>query len=395
MIDMLSPEFKANPHPVYARLREEDPVHLVQLPDGPVWLITRYDDVQTVLKDPRFIKDWYKLVSPEKLAKLDVVEHFFNRHLLHMDPPDHTRMRALVHKDFTPRLVDALRPRIQQIADTLLDAVQDKGEMDLIDDYAFPLPITVIAEMLGVPVEDQDKFRRWSDRAILPITSDEGWQTLLSEMGEFMSYLGAMFAQRRQDPRSDLISALVQAEDEGSMLSEGELYSMVFLLLIAGHETTVNLIGNGTLALLQHPDQLAKLRADPTLIKPAVEELLRYNGPVETSTTRWAIEDVEIGGKRIMKRDMVLVVLTSANRDSQHFANPTALDITREDNKHLAFGSGIHYCLGAPLARLEGQIGLLTLVQRFPNLKLNTAPEDLRWRPGTLLRGLHTLPLSF
>jgi cytochrome P450 len=319
-----------------------------------------------------------------------------SQNMLDTDPPDHERLRALVSKAFTPRLIERLRPRVQAISDGLLDAVQDRGEMDLIDDYAFPLPITVIAELLGVPAEDRNNFREWSDAAVSGNASQEYMeQILIPHMQAFTDYLRALFEEKRSNPKDDLVSALVRAEEAGDRLSEDELLGMVFLLLVAGHETTVNLIGNGVLALLQHPDQLRKLKEDPSLIKPAVEELLRYDGPVETSTERFAREDVEIGDQVIPRGEMVLVVLAAADHDPERFSDPDELDITRTDNRHLAFGKGIHHCLGAPLARMEGQIAISTLLRRMPNLRLEGSPESLSWRPGMILRGLRGLPVAF
>jgi cytochrome P450 len=268
--------------------------------------------------------------------------------------------------------------------------------MDLIDDYAFPLPITVIAELLGVPAEDRDSFREWSDAAVSGNTTQEHLdKVLIPHMQAFTDYLHALFEEKRKNPKDDLVSALLRAEEAGDKLSEDELLGMVFLLLVAGHETTVNLIGNGVLALLQHPDQLQKLKDDPSLIKPAVEELLRYDGPVETSTERFAREDVRIGETVIPRGEMVLVVLAAADHDPERFADPDELDITRVDNRHLAFGKGIHHCLGAPLARMEGQIAISTLLARMPDLRLKGSPESLSWRPGLTLRGLRGLPLEF
>ena len=399
-VDLFDPAFKADPYPTYARLRSSAPVYRAALPDGRgVWLITRYEDVLAVLKDQRFVKDWRGALTPEQLAQVPPIPEVMkplSQNMLDTDPPDHERLRALVSKAFTPRLIERLRPRVQAISDGLLDAVQDRGEMDLIDDYAFPLPITVIAELLGVPAEDRNNFREWSDAAVSGNASQEYMEEILiPHMQDFTDYLRALFEEKRANPGDDLVSALVRAEEAGDRLSEDELLGMVFLLLVAGHETTVNLIGNGVLALLQHPDQLRKLKEDPSLIKPAVEELLRYDGPVETSTERFAREDVEIGGQVIPRGEMVLVVLAAADHDPEHFSDPDELDITRTDNRHLAFGKGIHHCLGAPLARMEGQIAISTLLRRMPNLRLEGSPESLSWRPGMILRGLRGLPVEF
>jgi cytochrome P450 len=399
-VDLFSPDFKANPYPAYAHLRSTAPIHRVTLPDGrALWLVTRYEDVAAVFKDKRFVKDWRNAVTPEQLAQIPPIPEVMkplSRNMLDTDPPDHERLRALVSKAFSPRLIELMRPRVQAIADSLLDAVEDKGEMDLIDDYAFPLPITVIAELLGVPVEDRNKFREWSDAAVSgDATQEYVEKILIPHMQAFTDYLRALFEEKRKNPRDDLISALVRAEEAGDKLSEDELLAMVFLLLIAGHETTVNLIGNGMLALLQHPDELQRLKDDPSLTKPAIEELLRYDGPVETSTERFAREDVAIGGTVIPRGEMVMVVIASADHDPERFPDPEALDITRQDNKHLAFGKGIHFCLGAPLARMEGQIAINTLLRRMPDMRLKDSPESLTWRPGLVLRGLKGLPIEF
>ena len=399
-VDLFDPAFKADPYPTYARLRSSAPVYRAALPDGRgVWLITRYEDVLAVLKDKRFVKDWRGALTPEQLAQVPPIPEVMkplSQNMLDTDPPDHERLRALVSKAFTPRLIERLRPRVQAISDGLLDAVQYRGEMDLIDDYAFPLPITVIAELLGVPAEDRNNFREWSDAAVSGNASQEYMEEILiPHMQAYTENLRTLFEEKRANPGDDLVSALVRAEEAGDRLSEDELLGMVFLLLVAGHETTVNLIGNGVLALLQHPDQLRKLKEDPSLIKPAIEELLRYDGPVETSTERFAREDVEIGGQVIPRGEMVLVVLAAADHDPERFSDPDELDITRTDNRHLAFGKGIHHCLGAPLARMEGQIAISTLLRRMPNLRLEGSPETLSWRPGMILRGLRGLPVEF
>jgi cytochrome P450 len=399
-VNMFDAAFKADPYPTYSELRSTAPVHRTTLPDGRgVWLVTRYEDVLAIFKDERFVKDWRKVMTPEQLAQIPPIPEVMkplSQNMLDTDPPDHERLRALVSKAFTPRLIERLRPRVQAISDSLLDAVEDRGEMDLIDDYAFPLPITVIAELLGVPSEDRNEFREWSDAAVSGNATKEYLEeVLIPHMQAFTDYLHALFKEKRKHPREDLISALVRAEEAGERLNEDELLGMVFLLLVAGHETTVNLIGNGVLALLRHPEQLEKLRNDPSLIKPAIEELLRYDGPVETSTERFAREDVAIGGKVIPKGEMVLVVIAAADRDPERFHDPDVLDITRADNKHLAFGKGIHHCLGAPLARMEGQIAIGTLLRRMPNLRLKVLPEALAWRSGMVLRGLRSLPVEF
>jgi cytochrome P450 PksS len=297
-------------------------------------------------------------------------------------------------KAFSPRLIEQMRGRIEMLTNDLLDAVQGRGRMDLIRDYALPLPTTVIAELLGVPVKDRHAFHRGTNAIVSAGSSSRAMLMALPSAWWLIRYIRMLVRKRRADPRDDLVSALARAEDAGDMLSEDELMAMVFLLLAAGHETTVNLIGNGTLALLEHPDQMAKLRNDPALIKPAVEELLRYTSPVEMATERYAREDVTMAGVTIPRGEMVFAVIASANRDERQFADPDTLDVTREPNKHLAFGLGPHFCLGAPLARLEGQIAINTLLRRVPELRLTAAPDVPRWRRGLLFRGLESLPVA-
>lgn len=393
-VDLASPAFKANAHPFYARLRAEAPVSRITLPGNQTaWLITRYDDVAMALKDDRFSKDQSK-----QSARQPWVPDLFKplaRNMLDLDAPDHTRLRALVHKAFTPRLIERMRERIQALTDGLLDSVEARGSMELIRDYALPIPTTIIAEMLGVPAKDRHRFHRWS--AAIVSSNPSGWRMLKAIPGVFalLKYIRKLVKVRRASPKEDLVSALVQAEEAGDSLSEDELLAMVFLLLIAGHETTVNLIGNGTLALLEHPSEMQRLRNDPALIKPAVEELLRYGSPLETATERYAREDITLAGVTIPRGELVYAVIASANRDERQFANPDSLDITRDPNKHLSFGFGVHFCLGAPLARLEGQIAMQTLLSRLSNLRLAVPPERLRWRRGRVLRGLQALPVDF
>jgi cytochrome P450 len=313
--------------------------------------------------------------------------------MLDVDPPDHTRLRALVSKAFTPRLIEQLRPRIESLTNGLVDNVEHAGCMDLIRDFALPLPATVIAEMLGVPAADRHRFHGWSN-ALIQAASTWGMVRAIPNALAFTRYIRRIVERRKRDPQDDLISALVQAEEAGDRLSGDELVAMVFLLLVAGHETTVNLIGNAALALLKHPEQLEKLRSDPALLPSAIEELLRYSSPVELATERYAREDAMIAGVPIPRGEVVFAVIASANRDERQFTAPDTLDLAREPNKHLSFGLGPHYCLGAPLARLEGQIAISTLFSRLPNLRLATSRDSLRWRAGLILRGLQSLPLS-
>jgi cytochrome P450 PksS len=316
------------------------------------------------------------------------------RNMLDLDSPDHTRLRGLVHKAFTPRLIEQMRDQIQALTNELLDRAEPNGGMDLIADFALPLPLTMIARILGVPAEDNHKFHRWSQTVISGGTNRNLF-VLIPTVMSFMGYLKKLIKERRAHPKDDLVTALVQAKDGSDQLSEGEIQAMIFLLLVAGYETTVNLIGSGSLALLEHPDQLAKLRSEPALIKTTIEELLRFVCPVEMATERYAREDITIAETTIPRGELILAVIGSANRDTNYFDDPDSLDITRKNNRHLAFGHGAHFCLGSPLARLEGQIAISTLVQRMPNLRLSMAPDQLRWRGTFILRGLEALPVSF
>ena len=399
--DLAGARFKANPYPFYARLRVEAPVWPTTLPDKrKAWLVTRYEDAVRVLKDDAFAKDKLNAMDREQRAKTPWVPGFLKpleRNMLDLDDPDHARLRSLVGKAFTPRLIERLRGRVESLSEELLDAMERKGTRrggtELVADYALPLPATVIAELLGVPAEDHPKFHRWSNR-LVSVSSGRDMLRALPAALSFVRYLRKLVERRRADPQDDLISALIRAEEAGDKLSEDELLAMTFLLLVAGHETTVNLISGGTLALLEHPEQAEALRCDPSLVKPAVEELLRYTSPVEMATERYAREDVEIAGTTIPRGELVLAVLGSANRDERHFECPDVLDLARDPNRHLAFGrGGVHHCLGAPLARMEGQVAISAFPRRFPKARLAVTPETLRWRRGLFLRGLQRLPL--
>ena len=399
-VDVTGAQFKANPFPFYAQLRAEAPVFpvVIRMPvKRRAWLVTRYDDVLDVLKDARFVKNPRNALSPEQLKKTLWVPSIFRaleRNMLDLDSPDHTRLRALVHRAFTPRLVEQMRDQIQTLTGELLDSVEPEGRMDLIADFALPLPLTMIGRILGVPPEDNQRFHRWT-KTFLAASTNMNFFVLIPTIMRFMHYLKKLIRERRIHPQDDLITALIRARDGSDQLSEDEVLAMIFLLLVAGHETTVNLIGSGTLALLEHPGQLERLRNQPDIIKPAIEELLRFVCPVEMATERYTREDVTIAGTTIPRGELVLAVIGSANRDAKHFADPDCLDLTRESNRHLAFGHGAHFCLGASLARLEGQIALGTLVQRMPDLRLNTMPDQIRWRGGFVVRGLEALPVSF
>lgn len=379
--DIVSQEAKRNPHVFYTQLRSAEPLSSVEGLNA--WLTTTYEDALFVLRDPRFIKDGRKVGAREQ-DEIGPIEN-----MLMADPPDHERLRRLVSQAFTPRVIEHLRPRIQHLTDELLDAVQDRGTMDLILDFAYLLPITVISEMLGIPETDRARFRTWSQALLGKPERD------MAAAKAFRNYVETFLAEKRVHPGDDLTSRLIQVRENGDQLRENELVSTIFLLIVAGHETTVNLLGNGTLALLQHPDQLSLLRADPSLLPTAVEELLRYTSPVSLSSARWANEDIPLHGKVIRKGEQVFAALIAANADEHHFSDPTVLDITRQENQHLAFGKGIHFCLGAPLARLEGQIAFGTLLRRLPDLRLAVEPEQLVWNTSLLMRGLTRLPVAF
>lgn len=394
-IDFLNEDFIRKPFPIYKEIHEKDPVYRFLMPNGHrAWIITKYKDAVEILNDSRFVTN-YPGNSEASEAKLPPHQEIISRNLLSVNPSDHRRLRRLVQKAFTPRMVERLRGRIEEIANQLLDRVQHKGEMNLIDDFAFPLPIIVICEMLGIPIEDQDKFREWSDVIMEGVNNPNFSQQSEQVMIEFVDYLKELIGKRRNNLQQDLISDLISVEDEGDVLTEHELYALIFVLIIAGHETTVNLIGNGVLALLEHPDQKEMLKSQPELIHSAIEEILRYNGPAEVSKIRFATEDIEFRGKHIHKGDMLFVALSSANRDSEQFINPDTLDITRGANNHIAFGKGVHYCVGAPLARLEGEIAINTLLRRMPEIRLKTDQSLIEWRAGMIIRGVKEIPLFF
>ncbi|SDG65501.1 Cytochrome P450 [Lentzea fradiae] len=383
----LSGDLLKDPHEVYARLRERGPVHWVRLPDGQeMWLVVGYEVARAALADARLSKDLTKIGA----SSFD--QEFLGPHLLVSDPPQHTRLRRLVSKEFTPRRVEAMADGVRRQVAVLLDDVQAAGRADLVEDFAFPLSIGVICELLGVPAMDRESFRSWSNAINAPI----GLAAKVDAFGQLKEYLGELVAAKRAEPGDDLLSALIRTTDEDSdRLTGAELRSMAYLLLSAGHETTVNLISNAVLTLIRHPDQLAALLADLSLVDGAVEEVLRFEGPIESATFRFALERMEIGGVTIETGDPVLVVLAAANRDETRFSAPERFVVRRDGGGHLGFGHGVHYCLGAPLARMEGRIAIRALLERFPSITLDVPFDELSWLPGTLLRGVRSLPVCW
>lgn len=398
-IDLMAPELRVDPYPTYRRLRRESAVFRSYIPlFGAVHLLTRHADVTAMFGDPRFVNDprnargarshldrWW---APRLLRS-------FQRNMAGCDEPDHRRLRAIVHKAFTPRRVETLRGSVDRTVGALLDAMADRPTVDLMTGLAIPLPLTIISEMMGVPEAERLAFHRRMTGLVDSIAA--GKLGLLRKFPDAVMLLRCfrrLLRLRRERPGEDLLTALVQAEEQGDRLSEDELIAMVFLLLLAGHDTTVNLLGTGVLALLQNPDQLQRLRDEPALIGPAVEELLRFTSPVAQSEARYAREDIEVGGHVIPRGAVVLPLLASANRDEAAFDRADELDLTRQPNRHVAFGLGAHHCLGANLARMEARTALLALVQRFPRMRLAVPVEQLRWSATIGLHGLVALPLA-
>jgi len=393
----LDRRYYGDPYPLYRRLREKDPLHRSRLLGG--YVLTRHADVSAVLRDGRFVAETRKHPNYEKMRKrmmksgVMTEAEFESRSMLTSDPPDHTRLRSLVTKAFTPRTIEALRPRIEEIVEQCLDAAGRNGTMDIIADLAYPLPVTVIGEMLGVPAEDREQFKRWSDEAVrvLGPASAADMRRAVAAQRQLRGYFEKIAEERRREPHEDLLSALVAVEEQGDKLTTDELHEMCLLLLVAGHETTTNLIGNGMLALLRHREQYAALRDDASLAGSAVEELLRYDSPVQ-ATSRFAAEDFEFAGRELKCGTQMGLFLGAANRDPEVFPEPNRLDIARADNHHLSFSHGIHYCLGAPLARIEGQLAITALAQRFPDMRVAT--HQLEWRDNLILHGLKSLPVT-
>jgi cytochrome P450 len=397
---LVSPAFYQNPYPFYEQLRAEAPVVYSEALGG--WLLTRYDDVLATLHDPRrFSSQGRMLAALERLpngsrAHFKLFEDHFSIGLISSDPPNHTRLRGLVNKAFTPRAIEQLRPRIQQLVDEMLDAVEPSGRLDIVRDLAYPLPAIVIAEMLGAPPEAREDFKVWSDGILAfqgtGVVTPEVLAYAQQHLQTMRAFLMELLVERRQRPQDDLLSRLAAAEMEGDRLTEAELLTTCVTLLTAGHETTTNLIANGLYTLLCHPEQLEQLRANPSLMPTAIEELLRFESPLQRNPRRVA-EDLEYGSAHMRRGDYVLQILGAANRDPAIFAEAGSLRLTRQPNRHLAFGFGLHFCVGAPLARLEGPIAIGTVLRRLPGLRL--AAETVEWQPHGLLRGLAALPARF
>jgi cytochrome P450 len=393
------PEVRANPYPFYTQLRSQDPVHWDE--ELGFWVLTRFADIVFVYHDPRFsraqgLRRGYERLPESEKVIAEPVYRSFSKTMFYSDPPYHTRLRGLVNSAFTPTAIEQMRPYVQQTVDNLLDSIQANGKMDVIHDFAYPLPILVIAQMLGLPAKDRVRFKQWSDDLFAILGSVPHAPDLMERaarsLSELTSYITELSEARRQHPLMDLLTALVEAVEGGEHLTQEELVANVIILLSAGHETTSNLIGNGLLALLQNPDQMQQLRDHPNLFASAVEEMMRYDNPVQISY-RSAAADVEIGGKSIRKGQLVNSILGAGNRDPEHYSEPDCFDITRDEGRHLGLGLGIHFCLGAPLLRLEAQIAFTTMLRRFPELSLAT--ENLEWQEHPIFRGVKSLPVVF
>jgi len=396
--------FKADPYPTYAYLREQAPVYCRVSRDGAarMWFFTRYDDVTAALRDDvRFVKDVRSTQTDAERAAAPAAPPLYRlltNHMLNADGATHDRLRALVNKAFSARQVEQLEPRLYAIADDLIDRALARSTLDYVQDFALPFSIAVIGELLGIPSRDHHRFRAWSHILVAP-SADSSRNVRKTErlgqvMQDFAGYLGAVCAERRRAPQADLISLLLAAEEAGDRLSEEELYSMVLLLTVVGHETSVFLLANQVLTLLAHPQVLAAVRADRSLIAPAIEEVIRYDGPVERATMRFAAEDVALGGQVIRRGDAVSLVLAGAHRDAHAFAEADAFDLERKGPRHVGFGLGTHYCLGAPLARLEARVALNSFFDRLPNARLAVPAAALRWQTNPIVRGPRRLPLE-
>lgn len=395
--DISLPAFRANPFPMFKEWRDQTPVVPIKdMLSKRAWLVTRYEDVEALLKDDtRFVKNQANI--PNSNSKRPWMPGFIKAlqtNMLETDVPDHTRLRGLVHQAFMPRLIAQMHDHITKLSHQLIDQAQKRGEMDLIKDFAAQIPMTIISEMLGVQEKDRLNFHHWSLKMVT-ISAPMDGITALPSIYQLSQFLKRLFQEHRDNPRDNLTTALLKAEENGSSLSEDELLGMAGLLLSAGQETTANLIGNGALALLTNPEQLEHLKTEPALMKPAIEELMRFTAPIMVATPRYAVQNLEIAGTSIRQGDVVYAGLGSANHDERRFENPQNLILDRENNKHLGFGVGLHYCVGAPLARLEASVAFGVLFERLPNLKLAVDPQNLQWARSFVPRGLKALPVKF
>jgi cytochrome P450 len=392
----LTPEFFADPYAAFRRMREESPVTEVAMPNGQrAWLVTRYDDVLAVLNDnTRLTKHMAKLMPAQWVPTPELA--FLQGTLLGVDPPDHTRLKRLVSKAFTPGRVAALRPRMAEIVEALIErmtaaaATAPDGVVDFISEFAFPLPMTVVCDMIGIPGTDHNAFKAWTEKLVSATATEQEQQTAALET---LVYLSGLLDAKKAAPDDTMAYALIAARDDDDKLTDGELLSMIFLMLLAGHETTMNVVATGMLALLENPVELKKLRDDPAMLPRALDELLRYINPTNHATERYTLEPVTFGDVTIPRRELVIAVLTAANLDPSKFPDPERLDLDRDTTGHLTFGHGIHYCLGAPLARLEAEVAFSALLSRFPDLSLAVPASSLTWRPSSLIHGLERLPL--
>lgn len=396
LTDLADPTFKVDPFPFFARARAEARVARVRIGRKEAWLVSRYEDVEQLLRDERFAKDRSSIGDRSRRFDYWVPSALrpLLRNMLDLDEPDHRRLRSLVQKAFTPRRVDELHDRVRDIAGELLGPMMARGGGDLVADYALPLPSTVIAELLGVSAADRPRFQRWSMSIVSAEMSSLGMLRALPSVVAFVRFLRELIADRRRHDRDDLTTALVQAEEAGDRLTSDELVAMLFLLLVAGHETSAGLIANSAIALFDDPDAMNQIRSGGTDMSTAVEELLRFAGPLLTATERWAKTDIVLHGELIRRGDLVFAGLASANRDEERFEEADTLRLNRDPNPHLAFGKGIHYCLGAALARLEGQTALSVLLSRTRDVRLAVDREAIRWRRGPVLRAPVGLPVA-
>lgn len=395
--DPRRPDVIADPYPVFQELREQSPVHYSQVLGG--WVLTRYDDVKLAISDRRFSADrmrpFFAQLPSDQRQEFGALGDSISRWAVFHDPPEHTRLRGLMNKAFTARAIERLEPRIRSIVDRLLDQVIDRGEMDLIADFAYPLPASVILEMLGLPCEDLNQIKTWSDELALfvgsSVNTPDKYQRATASITAMNEYFGAGIERHRRRPGDDLLTALLTAQEQGDALTDDELVATCVLLVFAGHETTTNLIGNGMLGLLRHPAELARLRHNPALMASAVEEFLRFDGPAATAV-RIAKEAISLHGQSIQPGDRVFAMINAANRDPRHFTDPESLDVGRKENRHLAFGHGIHFCIGAPLARLEAKLAIAAILDRCPDLVL--CSNRLSWSDSLVLRGVQALPVA-